>query len=103
MDNQEYFELIRENIKASRDEHKDEYGHHPCAPHEKHQHDECPELCQCRHSCWDHVALNGHNLHYNGPKPTAYICVEPGCLCRMFVGQNPETEWHPTTKVPDHG
>lgn len=87
---QDYFELIRGWIKKSRDVETYEYGHHPCAPHEEHQWDGCPIICECGHSCWDHIHLDGFNLKSSGPKPTAYICVgEPGCQCRMFVDVHP--------------
>jgi hypothetical protein len=82
-----YFELIRTWVKESRDEHANEYGQHPCAPHEGKHGDECPESCTCGHTCWDHVFLDGTNLY--GPKPTAYICVAPGCSCTMFVDKDP--------------
>lgn len=83
MNDQEYFELLRNWIKEARDDETAEYGHHPCAPHEQHERDDCPELCQCGHTCRNHVYLNGQNLY--GPKPTAYICVEPKCDCKMFA------------------
>ena len=95
-DNHQYFELLREWIKAARDEETDEFGYHPCAPHEKHQYEACTELCQCGHTCRDHVHLNGANLHYNGPKPTAYICLYLGCECRMFVDKTPVQDQAPS-------
>ena len=82
--NSEYFEAIRAWIKQARDKETDEFGFHPCAPHERHQHDACLELCMCGHTCHDHMFLDGTNLR--GPKPTMCICVEHGCSCKMFRG-----------------
>jgi hypothetical protein len=87
--NDKYFELVRSWIKRARDEETAEFGHHPCAPHEEHQHEDCPELCKCGHTCRDHVHLDGKNMRWAGPKPTAYICLGSECPCRMFEDKGP--------------
>ena len=82
-EDQDYFELLRAWITDEILMERDEYGFHPCAPHETMSlKTGCFKRCACGHACKEHVFLNGQNMY--GPKPTAYICLEPGCECKMF-------------------